>query len=140
MAYVDFLSVVHKSTKRDYVARVTAHDKAECSTIAKAYGRDYWDGERQYGYGDVVRVSPPGTTTGVSGTGSGRLISSPASFASSIARSSRRYWFSKSPGSNSPGRGSTRDQAIATVIATARSNIAGHAMTSGVRTPTIVMA
>jgi small conductance mechanosensitive channel len=24
--------------------------------------------ERQYGYGDVVRVSPPGTTTGVSGT------------------------------------------------------------------------
>jgi protein-L-isoaspartate(D-aspartate) O-methyltransferase len=30
---------------------VTSHDKAECATIAKQWGYDYWDGERQYGYG-----------------------------------------------------------------------------------------
>ena len=31
MAYVDFLSSVHKSTKRDYVARVTEFPKAEAA-------------------------------------------------------------------------------------------------------------
>jgi ubiquinone/menaquinone biosynthesis C-methylase UbiE len=51
MAYVDFLMKLHQSTKRDYVARVTDHDKAECSSVAIQYGKDYWDGERQYGYG-----------------------------------------------------------------------------------------
>lgn len=51
MAYVDFVGRLHNRTKRDYVARVVQHDKAACSEIAKKYGRDYWDGERQYGYG-----------------------------------------------------------------------------------------
>lgn len=51
MAYVDFVMKLHQSTKRDYVARVTAYDKAECSVVAIQYGKDYWDGERQYGYG-----------------------------------------------------------------------------------------
>ena len=51
MAYVDFVMKLHQSTKRDYVARVTSHDKAECSQVAIQYGKDYWDGERQYGYG-----------------------------------------------------------------------------------------
>ncbi len=51
MACIDFVGALHNRTKRDYVARVTAHDKAECSTIAKAYGHDYWDGERHHGYG-----------------------------------------------------------------------------------------
>src|SRR3954451_3769354 len=40
------------------------------------------------------RRAPMRSTTGLSGTGSGRLISWPASLASSISRSSRRYWFS----------------------------------------------
>ena len=48
---VDFASQLHTSTKRDYVARVVEHDKAECAAIAKQWGYDYWDGERQYGYG-----------------------------------------------------------------------------------------
>jgi SAM-dependent methyltransferase len=48
---IDFLGLVHKSTARDYVARVTAHDKAHCAAVAKQWGFDYWDGERQYGYG-----------------------------------------------------------------------------------------
>ena len=51
MAYIDFVMKLHQSTKRDYVARVTAYDKAECSEVAIQYGKDYWDGERQYGYG-----------------------------------------------------------------------------------------
>lgn len=42
---------LHQSTKRDYVGRVTEHDKAECSEVAIKYGKDYWDGDRQYGYG-----------------------------------------------------------------------------------------
>lgn len=51
MAHLDFLSSVHKSTKRDYRQRVLDHDKAECAEIALEFGRDYWDGERHIGYG-----------------------------------------------------------------------------------------
>lgn len=51
MAYIDFVSELHKATKRDYIGRVVSDDKAECSVIAKKYGYDYWDGERKYGYG-----------------------------------------------------------------------------------------
>ena len=51
MAYVDFISKLHKSSKRDYVARVTESDKAESAEIAIQYGKDYWDGDRKYGYG-----------------------------------------------------------------------------------------
>ncbi|MDX1965735.1 MAG: class I SAM-dependent methyltransferase [Planctomycetaceae bacterium] len=51
MAYVDFLQAVHRSTQRDYLGRVTAHDKAECAEIAGRFGREYWDGERHLGYG-----------------------------------------------------------------------------------------
>ncbi len=51
MAYVDFIGRVHNSTKRDYLLRVIQHDKAECSKVAKQFGKDYWDGDRRYGYG-----------------------------------------------------------------------------------------
>lgn len=51
MAYVDFYSDLHTSTKRDYIGRVVSDDKAECAVIAKQYGADYWDGDRKYGYG-----------------------------------------------------------------------------------------
>lgn len=51
MAYIDLISDLHKSTKRDYLGRVINDDKAECARIAKQYGYDYWDGERKYGYG-----------------------------------------------------------------------------------------
>lgn len=51
MAQIDFLQDMHGKTKRDYVARVTQFDKAECSTVAKRFGAEYWDGPRQYGYG-----------------------------------------------------------------------------------------
>ena len=51
MAVIDFIGPLHRSTKRDYVGRVTEADKAECAAVAKRWGRDYWDGERRYGYG-----------------------------------------------------------------------------------------
>lgn len=51
MAYIDFVSDLHKGTKRDYIGRVTKDDKAECSIIAKKYDYDYWNGDRKYGYG-----------------------------------------------------------------------------------------
>lgn len=51
MALQNFVTPLHTSTKRDYVARVVAFDKAECATVAKQFGMDYWDGQRQYGFG-----------------------------------------------------------------------------------------
>ena len=51
MAYIDFILQVHNAAKRNYVARVTETDKAECATISKQFGRDYFDGDRKYGYG-----------------------------------------------------------------------------------------
>ncbi len=51
MAYIDFVSELHKSTPRDYIGRVITDDKAECAKIAKQYSFDYWDGDRKYGYG-----------------------------------------------------------------------------------------
>ena len=51
MEYVDFIMKLHKSSNRDYIARVTEDDKSECAEVAIQYGKEYWDGERKYGYG-----------------------------------------------------------------------------------------
>ena len=51
MAYIDFLSPLHKATKRDYLGRVNEFPKAEAARLAKQYGYDYWDGDRKTGYG-----------------------------------------------------------------------------------------
>lgn len=53
MAYVDFLSVIHKSTKRDYLARVNDPEfpKAKAAELAKKWAFDYWDGDRRINYG-----------------------------------------------------------------------------------------
>jgi protein-L-isoaspartate(D-aspartate) O-methyltransferase len=53
MAYTDFLSPIHKATKRDYLARVNDPDypKAKASALAKQWGFDYWDGDRRINYG-----------------------------------------------------------------------------------------
>ena len=51
MAHRDFVSLVHKSTKRNYLARVNEIDKAEVAEIAVKFGYDYWDGSRLTGYG-----------------------------------------------------------------------------------------
>ena len=53
MAYIDFMSYVHKSTQRDYLARVNdpKYPKAKAAKLAKQWGFDYWDGDRQICYG-----------------------------------------------------------------------------------------
>jgi len=53
MAYIDLMSAIHKSTKRDYLARVNEPDfpKAKAAALAKKWGFDYWDGDRKICYG-----------------------------------------------------------------------------------------
>ena len=53
MAYIDFMSVLHKSTKRDYLARVNNPEfpKAKAAELAKKWDYDYWDGDRRINYG-----------------------------------------------------------------------------------------
>ena len=46
----NFVTPLHQATKRDYLARMV-DDKVQCMKIAKQYGKDYWDGDRRYGYG-----------------------------------------------------------------------------------------
>lgn len=51
VAYLDFIQAVHQSTRRDYLSRVLAGNKAEFAARAKRFDRDYWDGSRNTGYG-----------------------------------------------------------------------------------------
>ena len=53
MAELDFMSVLHKSTKRDYLARVNDPEfpKAKCAELAKKFSEEYWDGDRRICYG-----------------------------------------------------------------------------------------
>jgi SAM-dependent methyltransferase len=53
MAYVDFISPLHKKTKRDYLGRVIEFPKAEAAKVAIQFGKDYWDGDRTFGYGGM---------------------------------------------------------------------------------------
>ena len=53
MAYIDFISPLHKKTNRDYLARVNEFPKAEAAKLARQFGRDYWDGDRKVGYGGM---------------------------------------------------------------------------------------
>ena len=53
MAYIDLMSALHKSTRRDYLARVNdpEYPKAKAAELAKQWGFDYWDGDRRINYG-----------------------------------------------------------------------------------------
>ena len=53
MAYIDFISPLHKKTSRDYLARVNEFSKAEAALLAKQWAYDYWDGDRKTGYGGM---------------------------------------------------------------------------------------
>ena len=50
---IDFMSSLHKSTKRDYLARVNdkEYPKALAAKLAKKWDYDYWDGDRKINYG-----------------------------------------------------------------------------------------
>ena len=47
---LNLVTPLHKRTKRDYLQRMT-DNKLEAVAVAKKYGKDYWDGDRRYGYG-----------------------------------------------------------------------------------------
>lgn len=47
---LNVISHLHKRTDRDYIGRMT-DDKVGCMKVAKRYDKDYWDGDRKYGYG-----------------------------------------------------------------------------------------
>jgi len=65
MAYVDFLSTVHNSVQRDYLARVNdpEYPKAKAAELAKKWEFDYWDGDRRICYGGYKYM--PGRWTSV---------------------------------------------------------------------------
>ncbi len=46
----NFITSLHKSTKRKYLDRMV-DNKVFCMKEAKKYGRNYWDGNRRFGYG-----------------------------------------------------------------------------------------
>ncbi len=51
MGYLkNFVTPLHTSTTRDYLARMI-DEKVHCMQISKQYDKDYWDGDRRYGYG-----------------------------------------------------------------------------------------
>ncbi len=47
---LNVITPLHKKTKRDYIGRMM-DEKVACSKIARRYDKDYWDGDRRYGYG-----------------------------------------------------------------------------------------
>lgn len=51
MAYIDFISPLHKKTSRDYLGRVNEFPKAEAAKVACRFDQEYWDGDRKFGYG-----------------------------------------------------------------------------------------
>ena len=50
---IDFISSLHKATKRDYLARVNdeEYSKDKAAKLAKKWGYHYWDGSRKINYG-----------------------------------------------------------------------------------------
>ena len=53
MPELDFMSILHKSTARDYIARVNDPEfpKPRAAELAKRFDFDYWDGDRRICYG-----------------------------------------------------------------------------------------
>ena len=53
MTEIDFMSPLHKSTKRDYLKRVNdpVYPKHKAASLAKKFDFDYWDGDRRICYG-----------------------------------------------------------------------------------------
>ena len=47
---LDFITDFHLSTKREYLKRMI-DDKINSMKVARKFEKDFWDGERKYGYG-----------------------------------------------------------------------------------------
>jgi ubiquinone/menaquinone biosynthesis C-methylase UbiE len=51
VAATNFIQRLHQATKRSYDDRFSGENKADCAAIAKAFGQEYFDGDRKHGYG-----------------------------------------------------------------------------------------
>lgn len=60
MGIKNFITSLHLSTKRNYIQRMK-NQKIHCMKVSKKYGKDYWDGDRKYGYGGYKYI--PGRWT-----------------------------------------------------------------------------
>ncbi|MCP4679651.1 MAG: class I SAM-dependent methyltransferase [Deltaproteobacteria bacterium] len=47
---LNLVNPLHQSTKRDYIGRMV-DDKAACMKTARLYDKEFWDGDRRFGYG-----------------------------------------------------------------------------------------
>lgn len=47
---LNIVTPLHQKTKRDYIGRMQ-NEKVECMKVARKYDKDFWDGDRKYGYG-----------------------------------------------------------------------------------------
>jgi sporadic carbohydrate cluster protein (TIGR04323 family) len=47
---LNFVNYRHKNVERNYLKRMN-DNKINCMKISKLYSKDYWDGDRRYGYG-----------------------------------------------------------------------------------------
>lgn len=58
MKEIDFMSVLHKQTKRDYMGRVNdaEYPKDKAARIARKFDREYWDGDRRICYGGYTYI------------------------------------------------------------------------------------
>lgn len=50
---LNIITPLHKKTKRNYIERMN-NDKVSCMRVAREYGKDYWDGDRKFGYGGYI--------------------------------------------------------------------------------------
>ncbi len=48
--HLKIVNQLHRQTSRDYTGRML-DEKVRCSKVARQFERDYWDGDRRYGYG-----------------------------------------------------------------------------------------
>ena len=64
MKKIDFMSSLHKSTKRDYLKRVNdpIFPKHKAAELAKKFDYDYWDGDRRICYGGYKYLEGRGET------------------------------------------------------------------------------
>jgi len=46
----NIITSLHKSTTRNYFERME-NEKATCAEVARRFDKDFWDGDRKYGYG-----------------------------------------------------------------------------------------
>ncbi len=53
---LEIVTPLHQATQRDYLARMQ-DDKVHCMQVAKQYEKDYWDGDRRYGYGGYKYIA-----------------------------------------------------------------------------------